>query len=231
MVTIQDYIDKFMFIAVVPAYMEEKKIGSVARSLFNLVDKVVVVDDGSSDNTAKNAEAAGAIVLRHKINRGQGASLQTGDDYALRLSADYVLHFDGDGQFEVNDVAPALAKLKMANADILFGSRFLGTESNAPWFKKQILFPLARIFNNFFTGLKLTDVHNGFRILNHQALEKIIITHDRMAHATEIIAQTKNNNLKYIEFPVKVVYREYGQGLNEGLYILRDLFFGSFIKK
>mgnify|MGYP001559466113 FL=1 len=95
----------------------------------------------------------------------------------------------------------------------------------------QILFPLAMIFNNFFTGLKLTDVHNGFRILNQQALEKIIITHDRMAHATEIIAQTKNNNLKYIEFPVKVVYREYGQGLNGGLYILRDLFLGFFIKK
>lgn len=220
-----------MFIAVVPAYMEEEKIGSVVRSLFNLVDKVIVVDDGSSDNTAKNAEEAGAVVLHHKINRGQGASLQTGHDYAKKLGADYVLHFDGDGQFDVNDIQPALTKLQTEKADILFGSRFLGTESNVPFFKKNILFPLARIFNNFFTGLKLTDVHNGFRILNRLALEKIIITHDRMAHATEILAQTKSHNLKYIEFPVKVVYREYGQGFSGGLKILNDLVLGKFIKK
>lgn len=220
-----------MFIAVVPAYMEEKKIGSVARSLSVLVDKVIVVDDGSTDDTAKNAEVSGAIVLRHKINRGQGASLQTGCDYALQLGADYVLHFDGDGQFDVNDIQPALEKLKMEKADILFGSRFLGTESNTPWFKKQILFPIARIFNNFFTGLKLTDVHNGFRVLSRLALQKIIITHDRMAHATEIVAQTKHNKLKYIEFPIKVVYCEYGQGFFGGLKILNDLVLGKFIRK
>lgn len=220
-----------MFVAIVPAFREEKKIGSVVRSLFNLVDRVIVVDDGSGDDTAKNAAAAGAIVLQHRINRGQGASLQTGHEYALRLGADYVLHFDGDGQFDVNDIQPALTKLKAENADILFGSRFLGTESNVPWLKKNVIFPVARIFNNSFTGLQLTDVHNGFRILNRRALEAIQITHDRMAHATELIAQTKKHNLKYLEFPVKVVYREYGQGLDGGLRILGDLFFGAFIKK
>lgn len=220
-----------MFIAVVPAYMEEKKIGSVVRSLFNLADKVVVVDDGSSDNTAKYAAEAGAIILRHRINRGQGASLQTGHDYALKINADYVLHFDGDGQFDVSDIQPALAKLKAEKADILFGSRFLGMESNVPWFKKNVIFPVARVFNNSFTGLQLTDVHNGFRILNHHALELIQITHDRMAHATEIITQTKKYNLKYLEFPVKVVYREYGQGLAGGFRILSDLVMGKFVKK
>ena len=231
MKTNQDITDKFMFIAVVPAYKEEEKIGSVARSLSVLVDKVIVVDDGSDDNTGKYAEEAGAVVLRHKINRGQGASLQTGHDYAKKLGADYVLHFDGDGQFDVNDIQPALAKLQTEKADILFGSRFLGRDSNVPLFKKIILFPLARIFNNFFTGLKLTDVHNGFRILNRRALEQIIITHDRMAHATEIMAQTKKHKLKYVEFPVKIVYREYGQGLAGGLKILGDLMLGGFIKK
>lgn len=220
-----------MFVAIIPAYNEEKNIGSVVRSLFVHTDKVVVVDDGSKDNTAGVAEAAGAIVLKHKINRGQGAALQTGHEYAKKINADYVLHFDADGQFDPADIAPALEKLKESNADILLGSRFLGKEANLPFFKKNIILPFARLFHKIFWQSSLTDAHNGFRILNKNALNKINITQDRMAHATEIIAQIRKNNLKYIEFPVKVVYREYGQGASGGLHIIKDLFLGKFIKK
>lgn len=219
-----------MFLAVVPAYNEEKTIGSVARSLFNQVDKVVVVDDCSSDQTAEIAQAEGAIVLRHKLNRGQGAALQTGHDFAIQLGADYVLDFDADGQFNVEDIEPALAALKKAQADILFGSRFLDSRTKLPWRKKYFVLPLAKFFNHFFAGVKLTDAHNGFRIFNSKALQKIRITQDRMAHNTEIPAQVKKHNLKYIEFPVQVVYREYGQGIGVGVKIIRDLFIGRFAK-
>jgi glycosyltransferase involved in cell wall biosynthesis len=136
-----------MLIAIVPAYNEEKTIGSVVRSLFGLVDKVVVIDDGSKDKTSVEANLAGATVLKHKINRGQGAALQTGQTYTLLEGADYVLHFDADGQFDPQDIKPALNALQASQADILFGSRFLGKKSNIPFFKKSFLFPLGRIVN------------------------------------------------------------------------------------
>jgi glycosyltransferase involved in cell wall biosynthesis len=220
-----------MLFAIVPAYNEEKNIGSVVRNLFGRVDRVIVVDDNSCDNTYASAKEAGAIVLRHKINRGQGATLQTGHEYALKNGADYVLHFDGDGQFDVEDILPAITKMKNEQADILFGSRFLESKNNIPFFKKNIILPLARLFHFIFFGLNLSDAHNGFRILNRNALKNIIIEQDRMAHATEIIAKTKQIGLKYIEFPVKVVYREYGQGIGGAFAILKDLFFGGFFKK
>jgi glycosyltransferase involved in cell wall biosynthesis len=218
-----------MFIAIVPAYNEEKTIGSVVQSLFPYVDKVVVVDDCSTDATAKFAQVAGAVVLQHKINRGQGAALETGHEYARLSDADYVLHFDADNQFEVNDVKPAFDFLTKQAADILFGSRFLDGRTKIPWFKKCFLFPLARLFNKSW-GVHLSDIHNGFRILNKQALQTIKITQDRMAHATEIPVQAKKLNLKIVEFPVKVVYHEYGQNLNGGLKVIKDLIMGKFIK-
>lgn len=219
-----------MLIAVVPAYNEGKNIGSVARGLFEHVDKVIVVDDGSSDDTLCEAQRVNAVVLRHKINRGQGAALQTGHEYALKLGADYVLDFDADGQFDPFDIKPALEAIKIAQVDILFGSRFLGKKSNIPFFKKFFILPTAKFLNYLITKLPLSDVHNGFRIYARKALQSITITQDRMAHATEIVAQVRDARLKYIEFPVNVRYSEYGQGASGGLKILRDLFFGKFVK-
>jgi glycosyltransferase involved in cell wall biosynthesis len=219
-----------MLIAVVPAYNEEKNIGPVISGLFNHVDKVVVVDDGSTDSTAIEAQNAKAVMLRHKINRGQGAALQTGHEYALRMGADYIVDFDADGQFDVADIKPALTELQKSGADILFGSRFLDKRSRVPWLKRVILLPLGRLFNRVFFGINLTDAHNGFRILNQRALALIYITQDRMAHASEIPAQAKKFGLKHIEFSVKVVYREYGQGLGGAMRVVRDIAVGKFLK-
>lgn len=219
-----------MLVAVVPGYNEAKRIGSVVRDLFHHVDLVVVVDDGSSDETAQVAKEAGATILQHRINRGQGAALQTGHEYALQVGADYVLHFDGDGQFAVSDIEPAMKKMKESKADILFGSRFLNESSNIPLSKRYLIHPLGKIFNKIFFRVKLSDAHNGFRILNRKALEKIKITQDRMAHATEIPAQVFQSKLKWVEFPVKVHYHTYGQGVRGGIKIIRDLLLGKFTK-
>lgn len=219
-----------MLVAIVPSYNEAKRIGSVVRSLFNHVDLIVVVDDGSKDDTAEVAREAGATVLKHEINRGQGAALQTGQDYALMIGADQVLHFDGDGQFDVMDIEPALKKMKENDADILFGSRFLDNKSNMPFLKRYFIHPLGKIFNRVFFKIKLTDAHNGFRILNKKALEKIKIRQDRMAHATEIPAQVFKSNLNWVEFPVKVHYHSYGQSGSGAIKIIKDLIFDNFIK-
>ncbi|PIT86925.1 MAG: glycosyltransferase family 2 protein [Candidatus Magasanikbacteria bacterium CG10_big_fil_rev_8_21_14_0_10_43_6] len=219
-----------MFIAIVPAYNEEKRIGSVVRSLFHHVDTVVVVDDASKDNTAAEARRAGAHVLVHRINRGQGAALETGHMYAREHGATYVLHFDGDGQFQVEDIAPALAHLQKTQADMLLGSRYLDGRSKLPWLKRHIIHPLGKLMNKIFANVTLSDAHNGFRILNKRALMYIVIGQDRMAHATEIPYLAQKHGLTIVEFPVKVVYHEYGQKMSGGFWIIRDLLIGRFIR-
>ena len=213
-----------MEVIIVPAYNESQKIGRVIRGLFEHGwREVVVVDDGSSDDTAVAAKSAGAIVLRHMVNRGQGASLETGDEYARCVGAQLVVHFDGDDQFNGADIAPALTALKNGGADVLLGSRFLDGRSRLPWVKKNLVLPVSRLINYLFTGVKLTDAHNGFRIFNQRALNSIRITQDGMAHNTEIVRQIKKLGLKMIEFPVEVRYYEYGQGVGGGVRILMDL--------
>jgi glycosyltransferase involved in cell wall biosynthesis len=219
-----------VFLAIVPAYNEEDSIGSVVRGIFPHVDRVVVVDDGSGDKTGAEAEGAGAVVLRHDLNRGQGAAIETGQEYARRVGAKYVLHFDADGQFDPADISPALKFLQEKQADILFGSRFLDDRSQVPFFKKYIILPLARFVDKLTGAVTLRDSHNGFRILNRNALVSVKLTQDRMAHATEIPSLVKKNNLRYVEFPVKVIYSEFGQSAVGGLKVIGDLVLGKYLK-
>lgn len=219
-----------MFLALVPAYNEAQTIQLVVQSLLQEVDSVVVIDDASTDQTGKRARGAGATVLRHELNRGQGAALETGQEYARLVDADYIIHFDADGQFDPRDIAPALQALQQNQSDILFGSRFLGKSSNIPWSKKIFLFPLGKLVSRLFGSLPLSDVHNGFRILSQTALQKIHITQDRMAHATEIPVLAKQQGLRWLEFPVQVQYHKYGQGGAGGLRVVKDLITGSFVR-
>ncbi len=222
-----------MLFVIVPAYNEAKNIGRVISGLFETQItqmRVVVVDDGSTDNTAEIATQAGAMVLRHEVNRGQGAALQTGNEYALAHGASAVVHFDADGQFNPADIAKALAVMKDKNAEVVLGSRFLDNRSQIPWTKKYIVLPIARLVNHFLTGLNLTDAHNGFRILSRQALEKINISQDRMAHNSEIISLIRQKNLSYLEYPVEVTYNEYGQGVEGGLKIILEILQGRLMR-
>lgn len=234
-----------MIFVVVPAYNEEKQIGRVIRGLFQQADRlaqmtrgetdsgnrsiqIVVVDDGSVDKTGEIARQEGATVLCHAVNRGQGAALETGNMYARREGANIVVHFDGDGQFNPADVVSALQFFEQRKLDVVFGSRFLDRRSTIPWLKRYILLPLGRLVNYFYTGLPLTDFHNGFRILSRRALEKITIIQDGMAHNSEIQVQVKRHNLAYAEYPIEVYYHEFGQGVRGGLRIARDLFMENF---
>lgn len=217
-----------MTIAIVPAYNEAATIASVVQSLAGVVDEVVVVNDASNDTTAATAMRAGATVLTHRINRGQGAALETGHAYARIRGADYVVHFDGDGQFDVADIVPAITALQAAQADILFGSRFLQSNDTVPWVKRYIVRPIGRWIDRLFGAVNRSDTHNGFRVLSHQALDVIRIEQDRMAHATEIPQLVKTHQLSYIEFPVTVRYLEYGQSSLAGFNILTDLFMKRF---
>jgi polyprenyl-phospho-N-acetylgalactosaminyl synthase len=220
-----------MVIAVVPALNESSTIGSVVRSLFDHVDRVVVVDDGSTDNTAHHAQQAGASVVCHSLNRGQGAALETGHEYARRIGATHVIHFDADGQFSADDIPGALAALKKSGADMLLGSRFLGKAPvNMPLSKQYILHPVARFVSKRFWGITHSDVHNGFRILTRRALDTVSIYQDRAAHATEIPLSASRAGLRLLEYPVSVTYTRYGQGPRTALIIAKDLLLSPFIR-
>src|SRR3989344_2225446 len=160
---------------IIPAYNEAERIGLVLEDLKPFPYSVVVVDDGSSDNTAEIVSRYPAVLLRHQINRDQGAALETGDQYALRQGADIIVHFDADGQFLAKEIEEVLAPIIHENYDVVFGSRFLGKKSQLPWFKKNIFFPLARIVNRVLLNVKFSDPQNGFRALSRSAAQLIKI--------------------------------------------------------
>lgn len=215
---------------IIPAYNEEKRIESVVKRVANFVDEVIVINDGSNDNTALLAKKAGATVLNHIINRGQGAALQTGNDYALQKGADIVIHFDGDEQFQAEEIPKIIEPLINDKAEAVLGSRFLGIKSKVPAIKRLFILPIAKIINRLIFGIKFSDPQSGFRALSKKALQKIKIEHDGMAHCSEIMYKLHKKKIKTIEVPITVIYHEYGQKLSGGIRIIKDLIIKKIIK-
>lgn len=218
---------------VIPAFNEAAAIGSVIADLRPFAGNIVVVDDGSRDGTAGAAHEAGAVVLRHVINRGQGAALQTGIEYALRRSASAIVTFDSDGQHSAADVPTLLAPLRDGRADIVLGSRFLGSTESMPALRRMVL-RLAVLFTRSVSGLKVTDAHNGMRAFSGRAASIIHIQLDRMAHASELMDQIRRSGLPYTEVPVHVRYTEYSRQKGQrGVHAVRiafDYFIGKFVR-
>lgn len=220
---------------IIPAYNEEKRIAQVLKELSVLPYEVVVVNDCSSDNTADIVRNFQVTLLNHKINRGQGAALQTGNQYALSHGADIIVHFDGDGQFLVSEIADFIAQIQNGY-DIVLGSRFLGKKSDVPKIKNNIIFPIARLVN-LFLGIKLTDPQNGFRAFSKKAAQFVQIENDGAAHCSEISAKAFKNKLKVKEIPIFVQYHRFGQSFltsrgrgQSGLQIIIDLLFNKITK-
>lgn len=217
-------------ICVIPAYNEEQHIAAVINRVRPFVDQIVVVDDHSKDKTALIAQAAGATVLKHPINRGQGAALQTGTSFALNQKADIIIHFDADNQFQAEEIPELIQPILEGKAQAVLGSRFLDKKSNLPSFKRRLIMPLARFINRLFFNIKLTDPQSGFRVLSRQAAQQIIIRNDGMAHCSEILHQLFAKNIKTVEVPITVIYHEFGQKFSGGIRIIKDLIIRKIIK-
>jgi len=213
---------------VIPAYNEAESILMVIAKVTPLVDEIIIIDDCSSDKTFQLAKTTKAVVLRHPINRGQGAALQTGDEYALNNGADIIVHFDADDQFKAAEITDLIAPIIAGQADAVFGSRFLGS-ANFPFVKRAIIMPIARLINGFF-GIKLSDPQSGFRALNKETLKKIKIENRGMAHCSEILYKTIKSGARVIEVPITVTYHEFGQSFGGGFKIIKDLLIHNFIK-
>jgi polyprenyl-phospho-N-acetylgalactosaminyl synthase len=215
---------------VIAAYNEGKHIASVVREVKAAGHKwVIVVDDGSKDDTYATAKKAGADTLRHVINRGQGAALRTGIHYALEHGAQHIVTYDADGQFVASEIKKVLKPVLEGRRDVALGSRFLGKTKNMST-GKRIVLKLGAIVTYIFSGIKLTDSHNGFRAFNRKAAKNIKITFDRMEHASEIIEEIAKHRFTYTEVPVTVIYHEPGQhplrGVKMGLKLIAKKVFG-----
>ncbi len=216
-------------IAVIPAYNEASRVGGVVSAVRPYVDTVLVVDDGSSDQTSVAARYAGAVTVRHRINRGQGAALKTGTEGALRLGAEVITHVDADGQHDPLMIPSLIDPIRNGETDVVFGSRFLGIQPTDMPAMRKVYFQLAKIFNTMFVGISkdVTDPQSGARAMSRKAAELIDFRQDRAAHCSEILRLVTQSDLRWKEVPVHVRYSKEtlkkGQSFLEAFRILWHL--------
>lgn len=215
---------------VMPAYREAAVIGATVQALAPYFDNMLVVDDCSPDETAQAARDAGAMVCRHPVNLGQGASIQTGIELALARGAEQIVTFDADGQHRPEDAVRMLETLDAQKVDIVLGSRFIGLAEGISR-RRRWLLKLAVAYTRLTTGLTLTDTHNGLRVMTASAARSLRIRHNRMAHASELLGQIAQKKLRYVEAPCTIVYTDYsrakGQRMSGAFAILWDLAIGK----
>ncbi len=221
--------------AVIAAFREVPRVQASVRACLPFVERVIVVDDGSHDGTAEEAEKGGALVLRHGINRGQGAALKTGTLAALQLGAEVIVHIDADGQHDPSYIPALLEPIKSGEADVVFGSRYMGIKAiDMPW-KRRFLMNGIRLFNIFILGVpsNVRDPQTGLRAFHAEAGRKLDFKQDRMAHCSEILRYV-THHFRWKEVPVEVRYTkntlEKGQWRGGAVRIVWQLLIGAFRK-
>lgn len=212
---------------IVPMYNEGRVVSDVITDAMKTFPNVVCIDDGSSDDSAELALAAGAVVICHPVNLGQGAALQTGFQFVRdQTRARFAVTFDSDGQHDPADVAAMVRTARSDDLAVVFGSRFLDDATTVS-FAKRIVLRVAAMVTRLRTGMRLTDAHNGLRVLRRDALEQIDLRRNRMAHASEIVGQINRSGLEWREMPVHIRYTPYsrskGQSLLNSVNILVEL--------
>lgn len=215
---------------VIPMYNEDRVVADVVKDASRVFPRIVCVNDGSRDTSAELANAAGAVVVNHPVNLGQGAAIQTGVEYAcLDPTMRYVVTFDADGQHRPEDAATMIEMLRRDEADIVFGSRFLDDRSDVSWAKRTVL-KTGAAYSRLVTGVNLTDTHNGLRAFTRSVAEHLDLRQNRMAHAAEFVSFVRSNGFRYAECPVEIVYSDYarskGQSLLNSVNILTEMLFG-----
>ena len=194
-----------MNIVCIPAYNEEAKINYVVKKALHYVDKVVVCDDGSSDNTATLAKKAGAVVISHKTNQGYGAAISTLFDYCRKNNAEIMVTLDGDGQHNPDQIPDLISVIIKHNVDVVIGSRSLKDDKNLPSYRKTGIKIITSTINSA-TNLKVTDSQSGFRAYSKTAIDLIRPTESGMSASTEILLKISNNGLSMAEVPITVSY-------------------------
>lgn len=214
---------------VIPAFNEAAVIGEVIADVRSVFDHVVCVDDGSTDDTGEIARRAGAHLVRHPVNLGQGAAIQTGVEYArMQPGAQIFATFDADGQHRVKDLSTMVDRLCAGDVDVVIGTRFGTQQGSRPPFLKRIVLQTATRLSRRGRRLGLTDTNNGLRVFNKKVADGLDITMSGMSHANEFIMLIDENHWRVAEEPIEVLYTEYsrskGQPLLNGVNIIFDGF-------
>ncbi|MET0700742.1 MAG: glycosyltransferase family 2 protein [Mycobacterium sp.] len=216
---------------VVPAFNEASVIGDVIADITSTFAHVVCVDDGSRDDTAANALRAGAHVVRHPVNLGQGAAIQTGVEYArAQPGAKIFATFDADGQHRVKDVAAMVDRLAKGDVDIVVGTRFAGQPASQVPAVKRVVLRAAAFVSPSIRKLGLTDAHNGLRVFNKTVADGLNITMNGMSHASEIITLIIENNWRVAEEPIEILYTDYSLGKGQPLLNGVNIVFDGFLR-
>jgi polyprenyl-phospho-N-acetylgalactosaminyl synthase len=215
---------------VVPAFNEAGMIGEVIADLRSVFSNVVCVDDGSRDDTGEVALRAGAHLVRHPVNLGQGAAIQTGVEYARRQpGAQVFATFDADGQHRVKDLVTMIDRLGTGDVDVVIGTRFGQGVSRPPLLKRVVLQTATRLSPRG-RKLGLTDTNNGLRVFNKTVADGLDITMNGMSHATEFIMLIAENRWRVAEEPVEVLYTEYSQSKGQPLLNGVNIIFDGFLR-
>ncbi|MVZ90433.1 glycosyltransferase [Microbacter sp. ANSKLAB05] len=219
---------------IVPCFNEGTVIEEVLRSARGTFPNIVAVDDGSADNSAAAIHRAGAHLVRHPVNLGQGAAIQTGVEYArAQPGARYFVTFDADGQHQVKDVLAMVGRLRSEPVDIVVGTRFgrpRRDDDQVPLIKRLVLRTVV-LLSPRTRRLGLTDAHNGLRVFNRRVAEDLNLRMNGMSHASEFVELMDSRGWRVAEQPVDILYTEYsmskGQSLLNGINILSDGFVGK----
>jgi polyprenyl-phospho-N-acetylgalactosaminyl synthase len=224
-------IDPGKVFVIIPAFNENEVITSVIKDLLPLNYQIIVVDDGSEMPLQTLLSNFPVSVLRHKVNLGQGAAIQTGIEYALLKNSQNIVTFDADGQHSADDIKKLLLLLENNEADICLGSRFIKGAKHNMSFTRKILIHSARLLNFCLTGIMLTDAHNGLRAMNRNVASVIQIRENGMAHATELLTQIKKNKFRYKEVPVHIHYSAYSRKKGQTIWSSFRIFFDLLLNK
>jgi UDP-N-acetylglucosamine---dolichyl-phosphate N-acetylglucosaminyltransferase len=221
-------------IIVIPAYNEERTIADVVRGAVKFADRVIVVDDGSRDESAKLAKDAGAVVVRHAVNRGVGAALGTGIEAAIRLGADSVVTMDADGQHLAEDAGKVFERLAQGDVEFVIGSRLKkGDQPGNMPFHRVVFNTIGNALTYFLFGVWVTDSQSGLRGLSGKAAHTIELRTNGMESLSEFLKEMKDKHWRMAEVPIKAIYTDYsmskGQNFFVGVKVAIKLIFRRFI--
>jgi glycosyltransferase involved in cell wall biosynthesis len=218
-------------VLVIPMHNEATVIAGVVALARTRFSRVICVDDGSSDGSHELARAAGADVVRHPVNLGQGAAIETGISRALQDPAvRYVVTFDADGQHDVEDAAGMVLRAERDDLQVVLGSRFLGSAETMSGGRRALLRSAVR-FTRLTTGLRLTDAHNGLRVLRRDAAQDLRLRLTGMSHASEILSLIGRHGWSYAEHPVNITYTDYSRAKGQRGYNALNIVFELTVNK
>jgi glycosyltransferase involved in cell wall biosynthesis len=215
---------------VIPALNEVQVIAETVSSVRGRFGVIILVDDGSTDGTGDAARAAGARVIRHAVNLGQGAALMTGIKAALTLpSVRYIVTFDADGQHRPEDAEALVQRVREGDIDIALGTRFAGGRVEASWLRRALL-KLAVAYTKLDTGLPLTDTHNGLRAMTRAFARDLEFQDSGMGHASDILSHIADSGARWAEVPVQIRYTEYSKAKGQPMINSVNIMFDRFMR-